>query len=166
MLRKRTREIWGGPDRLAGMHLVARDWWSGANSRMLPGEIGGVSVFVIEFADRCHSFGYTGSRVFGRVSTLVMKGGAYPANAFVSGHAARVPYLVKCVASGLGRGDARELRDSLVVLGPSNSVRAGRSVVESACCWLADDEVVGDSLPFSEFGSLNLNLPLGSWPKH
>ena len=160
MLRKRTREIEGAPDRLAGMNLVARDWWSGADAQLLPGEIGGVSVFVIEFADGCHFFGYTGSRVFDRVSTLVMKRGA-SANAFVSGHAARVPYLVKCVASGLGRRDARQLRDLLVLLGPSRSVGVGRSVVESACCWLADDEAVGDSLPFSEFGSLNLNLPLG-----
>ena len=76
MLRKRTREIDGAPGRLAEMNLVARDWWSGADARLLPGEAGGVSVFVIDFADECRFFGYTGSRVFDRVSELVMKRGA------------------------------------------------------------------------------------------
>ena len=74
--------------------MTARHWWSGADARLLPGEAGGVSVFAIAFADGCCFFGYTGSRVFDRVSELVMKRGAYPANDFVSGHAARVPYLV------------------------------------------------------------------------
>ena len=145
---------------------VARDWWSGADGRLLPGETGGVTVFVMDFADGCRFFGYTRSRVFDRVSALVTKRGTYAANAFVSDYAVQVPYVVKCVASGLGRGDAWELRDFLVLLGPSRSAGAGRSVVESACCWLVGDEAVGDSLPFSEFGSLNLNLPLGPWPKH
>ena len=166
MLRKCTREIDGAPGRLAEMNLVARDWWSGAEARLLPGEAGGVTVFVIDFADGCRFFGYTGSRVFDRVSALVMKRGAYTANEFVSDHAVRVPYVVRCVASGLGRGDARELRSFLVLLGPSSSAWAGRSVVQSACCWLTDDEVVGDSLPFSELGSLNLDVSLGSWLKH
>ena len=166
MLRKRTRKIDGAPDRLAEMNLVARDWWSGADALLLPGEAGGVTVFVIDFADGCRFFGYTGSRVFERVSALVTKRGAYTVNEFVSDHAVQVPYVVRCVASGLGRSDARELRNFLVLLGPSRSAGAGRSVVESACCWLADDEVVGDSLPFSEFGSLNLDVPLGSRLKH
>ena len=100
-----------------------------------------------------------GSRVFDRVSALVMKRGPYTANVFVSDHAVRVPYVVRCVASGMGRSDARELRDFLVLLGPSRSAGAGRSIVESEDCWLTDDDEVGDSLPFSEFGSLNLDVP-------
>ena len=128
-------------------------------ARLLPGEAGGVTVFVIDFADGCRFFGYTGSRVFDRVSALVMKRGPYTANVFVSDHAVRVPYVVRCVASGMGRSDARELRDFLVLLGPSRSAGAGRSIVESEDCWLTDDEEVGDSLPFSEFGSLNLDVP-------
>ena len=154
--------IEGVPDRLAELYLVAKGWWSGADAVLFPGEAGGVTVFVIDFADGCRFFGYTGSRVFDRLSALVTKRGAYTANDFVSGHAVRVPYVVRCVASGLGRADARELRDFLVLLGPSRSAGAGRFVVESACCWLADVEVVGDSLPFSELGSLNLNVSLGS----
>lgn len=144
------------------MYLIAADWWSGADARLLPGEAGGVTVFVIDFRDGCCFFGYTGSRVFDRVSALVTKHGAYTTNEFVSEHAARVPYVVRCVASGLGRSDARLLRDFLVSLGPARSAGAGRSVVESACCWLADDGVVGDSLPFSEVGSLNLDVLLGT----
>ena len=151
----------GIPDRFIEAFTTARDWWSGADARLLPGEAGGVTVFVIDFADGCRFFGYTGSRVFDRVSVLVTKRGAYMANEFVSDHAVRVPYVVRCVASGLGRSDARELRNFLVLLGPSRSAGAGRSVVESASCWLADDEVVGDSLPFSKLGSLNLDVPLG-----
>ena len=140
MLRKRTGGIDGAHDRLTEMNLVARDWWSCADTRLLPGETGAVTVFVIDFADGCRFFGYTRSRVFDRVSVLVAKRGAYVANEFVSDHAVRVPYVVRCVASGLGRGDARELRDFLVLLGPSRSAGTGRSVVESACCWLSESD--------------------------
>ena len=166
MLRNSTREINVAPDRWAEMNLVARDWWGRDNPRLLPGECGGVTVFVMDFADGCRFYGYTGLPVFDRVSALVMKRGAYTTNDFVSDHAARVPYVVRCVASGLGRGDARHLRDFLVLPGPSRSAGVGRSVVESVCCWLAEDDAGGDSLPFSEFGSLNLDLPLGSRLKH
>ena len=157
--------IEGVPDRLAEMNLVARDWWLGHSAGLLPGEAGGVTVFVIDFADGCRFFGYTGSRVFDRVSDLATRRGAYKTNAFVSAHAVEVPYVVRCVASGLGRSDARQLRDFLVLLAPSRSAGSGKSVVESECCWLADDEVVGESLPFSEFGSLDLSGSLGSWQK-
>ena len=154
-------EMDGLRDRLAEINLLARDWWGRDNPRLLPGECGGVTVFVLDFADGCRFFGYTGLPVFDRVSALVMKRGAYTTNDFVSGHAARVPYVVRCIVSGLGRGDARHLRDFLVSLGPSRSARAGRSVVGSPDCWLADDGTGGDSLPFSEFGSLNLDVRLG-----
>ena len=153
-------------DQVLDTHLVARNWWGRDNPRLLPGEWGGVTVFVMDFADGCRYFGYTGWPVFDRVSALVMKRGAYATNHFVSDHGAMVPYVVRCVASGLGRGDARHLRDFLVLLGPSRSAGAGRSVVESAGCWLAEDDAVGDSLPFSEFGSLNVEELLGSRLKH
>ena len=166
MIRKLTGDIDGASDRLEEMNLAARDWWSCADRRLLPGEAGGVTVFVIEFADGCRFFGYTGLQVFDRVSALVMKRGVSTANEFVSDHAVRVPYVVRCVASGLDRSDARELRTILVLLRPSRSAGAGRSVVESASCWLADDEVLGDSLPFSEFPSLKVDVPLSSRLKH
>ena len=162
MLRNSTREINVAADRVAEMNLIARDWWGRDNPRLLPGECGGVTVFVLDFADGCRFFGYTGLPVSDRVAALVMKRGAYTTNDFVSGHAARVPYVVRCIASGLGRGDARHLRDFLVLLAPSQSAGAGRSVVESAGCWLAEDDAGGDSLPFSELGSLNLEELLGS----
>ena len=149
-------------DRCVQLATIAKDWWVEDENRLLPGERGAVTVFVIDFADGCHFFGYTGSRVFDRVSALVTKRGAYTANEFVSDHAVRVPYVMRCVASGLGRSDARQLRDFLVSLGPSRSAGAGRSVVESVCCWLAEDDAGGDSLPFSAVGSLNLDVPLGS----
>ena len=152
----------GPPLELAGF---AREWWLGAATGLLPGEAGGVSVFVIDFADGCRFFGYTGSRVFDRVCALAMRRGAYKTNFFVSGHAVEVPYMVRCVASGLGRSDARQLRDFLVMLGPSRSAGAGRSVVESDFCWLADDEAARESLPFSALGSLDLDGSLGSWQK-
>ena len=149
------------PEGFVELYVVARDWWTGDDTWLLPGEVGGVTVFVVDFADGCRFFGYTGSRVFDRLSALVMKRGAYTANEFVSGHAVQVPYVVRCVKSGLGRGDARQLRDFLVMLGPSRTAGAGRSVVESESCWLFDDGAAGDSLPFAQLGSLNLDLPLG-----
>ena len=151
-------------DRFVDAFMTARRWWE-EDAGQLPGEAGRNTVFVIDFADGCRYCGYTSWGVFDRVSALVMKRGAYKTNPFVSDHAVRVPYVVRCVASGLDRSDARQLRDVLVSLGPSRSAGAGRSVVESACCWLADD-VVGDSLPFSEVGSFNLDVLLGSRLEH
>ena len=148
-------------DRSVAASSFATDWWQADDGR-LPGETGDVSVFVIDFADGCRFFGYTGSLVFDRVVELVTKRGPYSANEFVSGHAAEVPYVVKCIASGLGRNEARLLRDLLVTVAPARSPGAGRSVVPSENCWLAEDEPRGESLPFSAFGSLGLDLSLGS----
>ena len=72
-------------------YSVARDWWAAAGSGWLPGEVGGVTVFAIHFADGCCYFGYTGSRVFDRVCALAMRWGAYKTNASVSAHAVRCP---------------------------------------------------------------------------
>ena len=71
MLRNSTREINVAPDRLAEMNLVARDWWGRDNPRLLPGECGGVTVFVMDFADGCRFYGYTG---FARVRPCVGSG--------------------------------------------------------------------------------------------
>ena len=113
------------PDRLAEMNLVAKDWWLG-DARLLPGEAGGSWCSLSISETGVVSSVTRGSRVFDRVSALVTKRGAHTANEFVSDHAVRVPYVVRCVASGLGRSDARQLRDFLVSLGPSRSAGVGR----------------------------------------
>ena len=40
-------------DQVLDTHLVARNWWGRDNPRLLPGEWGGVTVFVMDFADGC-----------------------------------------------------------------------------------------------------------------
>ena len=144
---------------------VADRWWSEAGNRRLPGESNGVKVFTVEFRDGCCYCGYTDAAVVDRLSALVLDRRGYTAGGFVREHAERVPYVVRCVASGLGRSDARQLRDLLVMLGPSRSAGTGRSVMESETCWVAKEDAGGESLPFSELGSFDLEELLGSGVK-
>ena len=103
----------------------------------LPGEEGGATVFQIEFRDGCRYFGYTEGGVFARVAALAGGRLGLGENQFVSEHAACVPYLVWCVASGLESSQARELRNLLVSEAPEGRTQRSDTTLESAGCWLA-----------------------------
>ena len=116
---------------------MATDWWRGLAGRALPGEEDGATVFQIEFRDGCRYFGYTEGSVFGRVAALVGDRLGSGENQFISEHAARVPYLVWCVASGLDNTQARELRNLLVSEAAEGMRRGTDTTLESVACWLA-----------------------------
>ena len=97
------------PERLDPNTQFAKDWWSADRFRLLPGEEGAHSVFVIDFYDRCKFFGYTKEPVFHRAASLAARIDSWGPNAFVMEHAARVPYTIHCIKSGLNDLQARRL---------------------------------------------------------
>ena len=126
----------GPSGRFIESYRVATDWWQSLGERRLPGEEGGVTVFQIEFRDGCRYFGYTEGSVFGRVAALAGDWLGSGENQFVSDHAACVPYLVWCVASGLDGSQARELRNLLVSEAPEGRTQRSDTTLESVGCWL------------------------------
>ena len=118
---------------------LTRDWWRVGDDHLLPGEQGGRTVFVVDFWDGCRYFGYTRGSVFGRLAKLLSEPGSFGFNPFVHGHAARVPYLVRCVASGLDEWQARQLRNLLVSEAPADLTRFNGTTVRSAGCCLATE---------------------------
>ena len=98
----------------------ANDWWSADRFRLLPGEHEDHTVFVIDFYDRCKYFGYTRESVFYRAASLATHIDSWEPNAFVMEHAARVPYAIRCISSGLNDLQARRLRNMLVAQAPHN----------------------------------------------
>ena len=98
--------IEGVPDGFAEMYLVARDWWRDDDARLLPGEESWTTVFVVDFRDGCRYFGYTGESLVGRVASLMSDLGGFGSNPFILQHVARVPYVVRCVESGLDKRQA------------------------------------------------------------
>ena len=97
--------IEGVPDRFVDAFMTTRHWWGEDDSRLLPGEEGGSTVFVVGFADGCRYCGYTSGGVFSRLGELM--GGPFDSGSsdFVVEHGRRMVYLVRCVASGM---DMRE----------------------------------------------------------
>ena len=142
------------------VHL-ARDWWRGEDARLLPGEAGGRTVFVVDFWDGCRYFGYTRGSVFGRLATLLSRPGGFGFNAFVLAHAAQVPYLVRCVASGMDERQARQLRQLMVSQAPVEMAGFNGTSVRAAECCLATDAQVGGGLTFSEAAEMGLLTPEG-----
>ena len=96
-----------------------------------------MTVFQVEFRDGCLYFGYTEGSVFGRLAALAGDRLGPGENQFVSDHAAQVPYLVWCVASGLDGSQARELRNLLVSEAPEGRRRKGVTTLEGFECWLS-----------------------------
>ena len=143
--------IHGVPDRFVETHLVARDWWREDDTRLLPGEGGGATVFTVEFEDGCRYFGYTRKNVFGRLSELM--GGPLDrgSDGFVREHGQRMAYLVYCVTSGMERSRARELRDQLVSQAPGDVYVACGTTVTTSDCWLRECETEAEVLSFSEW---------------
>ena len=89
--------------------------------RLLPGEEGDHTVYVIDFYDRCKYFGYTREPVFYRAASLAAHVASWGTNIFVEEHAAQVPYAIRCIKSGLNDLQARRLRDTLVAQAPRTS---------------------------------------------
>lgn len=124
------------PDRQAQTIQLAKDWWNDESFRLLPGEEGEHTVYVIDFYDRCKYFGYTREPVFYRVASLAAHIDSWGTNIFVEEHAARVPYVIRCIKSGLNDLQARRLRDTLVAQAPNNTLPKPGSVVQTSNCWL------------------------------
>ena len=132
-----TFGIEGVPDRFVDAFMTARHWWGEDDSRLLPGEEGGSTVFVVDFTDGCRYCGYTGDGVAGRVASLISDVGGWGANAFVREQAGGGPYLVRCVASNLDEWQARKLRDLMVTEAPGEWAFSSGTTLESAGCWLS-----------------------------
>ena len=124
------------PAWLAEQIKFARDWWHDDPVFLLPGEEGGHTVFVIEFYDGCKYFGYTKDDVTYRAASLVAHLGGWGPNPFVEEHAKCVPYVVRCIRSGMDQSQARELRSLLVSLAGANRRVGSKSIVETADCWI------------------------------
>ena len=153
------REIYGTeevPNRLPELSRFARDWWRAADEHLLPGEHGGRTVFVLDFWDECRYFGYTRGSVFGHLVTLLSEAGSFGFNPFVVAHAARVPYLVRCVTSGLDERQARELRNLLVSEAPAQLTRFNGTTVRAADCCLATEGSGGGGMPFHQAADMGL----------
>ena len=118
----------------------AKEWWSADRFRLLPGEHDDHTVFAIDFYDRCKYFGYTKELVFYRAASLAAHIDSWAPNAFVMEHAARVPYTIRCISSGLNDLQARRLRNMLVAQAPQNLLTPRGSIVQTPNCWLHEPE--------------------------
>ena len=71
-----------------------------------------------------------------RAATLAANIESWGTNIFVEEHAARVPYAIRCIKSGINDLQARRLRDMLVAHAPENVLSGRGSVVQTPNCWL------------------------------
>ena len=124
------------PDHIANLIEFTLDWWKEDASRLLPGEQDDNTVYLIDFYDRCRYFGFTKEPVFYRAASLAANIARWGTNIFVEEHAARVPYAIRCIKSGLNDLQARRLRDMLVAQAPENVLSGRGSVVQTPNCWL------------------------------
>ena len=146
-----TLAIDGVPDSLAEMNLAARDWWLGDDARLLPGEVGGVTVFEILYEDGCRYFGYTGKSVLERLAELSNGLVDVRSNGFVSEHCRQLAYVMRCVASNLDQGGARELRELLVAEAPDEDLRIDGTTVMSPACRLKEGDDGVEVMSFAEW---------------
>ena len=133
----------GVPAWFVDMFATAQHWWRQDDSRLLPGEEGSATVFVIAFADGCRYCGYTSEGVFTRLRELF--GGPFDSgtNDFVMEHGRQIVYVVRCVASGMDEGQARALRNLLVSQAPDEWTGTNSTTLEHAGCWLSG-KVIGE----------------------
>ena len=124
------------PDHIAELIEFTLDWWKEDVSRLLPGEQDDHTVYLIDFYDRCRYFGFTKELVFYRAASLAANIASWGTNSFVEEHAARVPYAIRCIKSGLNDLQARRLRNMLVAQAPENVLSGRGSVVQTPTCWL------------------------------
>ena len=137
--------IEGVPDWFIDAFMTARHWWLEDDSRLLPGEEGGSTVFVVDFADGCRYCGYTSGRVFSRLGELM--GGPFDSGSsdFVIEHGRRMVYLVRCVASGMDeRKGAGPAQPAGLGRAPDAWAGSNGTTLEYAGCWLSG-KVVGEA---------------------
>ena len=120
------------------MDELSSDWWRDERTRLLPGEEGDPTVYVVDFYDQCKYFGYTLEPVFYRAAPLAAATRVDDTSQFVQEHAVQVPYVIRCVKSGLNGMQARRLRDLLVAKAPQNVSAARQAIVETENCWLKE----------------------------
>ena len=131
--------------------MTARDWWLEGDAGLLPGEVGGVTVFEILYEDGCRYFGYTEMSVFKRLAELSDGLVDVRSNGFVSEHCRHMPYVVRCVASNLDRGGARELRELLVAEAPDGGLKIDGTTVTSPACRLQEGDDGVEVMSFEEW---------------
>ena len=148
---KYTQEIVDTADCSAELNQIATDWWRDSGGALVPGEDDGVTVFEILFQDECRYFGFTGTSVFERLVELSNGLVDVRSNGFVSEHCRQMSYVVRCVASNLDRGVARELRELLVAEAPDGGVRIDGTTVMSRVCWLKEDDDGVEVMSFAEW---------------
>ena len=78
--------------------------------------------------------------VFYRAASLATHIDSWAPNVFVMEHAARVPYTIRCISSGLNDLQARRLRNMLVAQAPQNWLTPRGCVVQTANCWLSEPD--------------------------
>ena len=139
------------PAWLAEQIKVARDWWRNVDARLLPGEEGRTTVFVVDFHDGCQYFGYTRKSVVARVASLMSESGDWGSNAFVRDHGGSVPYVVRCIASNLDQRQGRHLRDLLVAQAPGDVYVACGTTLTTSDCWLNEGGTEAEVMSFSEW---------------
>ncbi|MXZ91000.1 MAG: hypothetical protein F4W95_00055 [Chloroflexi bacterium] len=120
------------PDRTVECIQFAKNWWAADAFRLLPSEADEHTVYVIDFYERCKYFGYTRESVFYRAASLAAHIDSWALNAFVAEHAARVPYVIRCIKSGLDDLQARRPRNMLVPRAPQNLLTRRGSIVQTA----------------------------------
>ena len=130
---------------------VVAQWWADDDVRLLPGEEGGTSVFVVEYEDGCRYLGYTGRSVVRRLSELMAGPFVRGSDAFVREHGQRVPYLVYCVESGLDKRQAQQLRDRLVSEAPVGVYWADGATLTTSRCRLREGEPEAEVMSFAEW---------------
>ena len=72
-------------------------------------------------------------------------------NPFVSEHSRQMSYEVRCVASDLDRGAARELHELLVAEAPDTYFRRDGTTVMAASCWMRQDANGVEVMSFAEW---------------
>ena len=135
------------PDHIAELIEFTLDWWKEDMSRLLPNEEGDHTVYVIDFYDRCKYVGYTREPVFYRAASLAAHIASWGTNFFVEEHAARVPYAIRCIKSGINDLQARRLRDMLVAHAPENVISGRGNVVQTPNCWLMRQAELNTPMP-------------------
>ncbi len=147
-------KIDGVLDRSADLGLFASDWWQENDGRLLPGEAGGVTVFVVEFQDGCRYLGHTDptdSSVFERMDDLVASPLDERRSVFVAEHCARMGSVVRCIASNLDVAAAAALRDELVLKAPDVMRKVDEASLEARECFLAEVATEPVRMSFAEW---------------
>ena len=133
---------------------AARQWWREDASRLLPGEVQGVTVFEIRFWDGCRHLDHTdgvAQTVFERVDDLVASPHPERRSFFVADHCARMGAVVRCIVSDLDSVAAVELLKELVAHGPEGLRNVDEASLEARACFLSEVPEELQRMTFAEW---------------